>query len=58
MPEVCIAWASGHCDLPAALRLLIAYTMVSWVEFRVSAASSRAFSRIAVLAILQTIATN
>ena len=37
-------------------RLLTAYTMVFWIEFRVSVASSRAISRIAALAILQTIA--
>ena len=43
--------------LPAALtRLLTAYTMVLWIEFQVSAASSRAISQIAVFAILQTIA--
>ncbi len=43
--------------LPAAFqRLLIAYTMVFRVEFRVSVASLRAISQIAVLAILQTIA--
>jgi len=42
--------------LPAALtRLLTAYTMVLWIEFQVSAASSRAISQIAVLAILQTL---
>ena len=34
-------------------RLLTAYTMVFWIEFRVSVASSRAISRIAALAILQ-----
>jgi hypothetical protein len=44
------------CDLPAALKLLLTYTMVFWIEFRVSVASSRAISSIALLAILQTIA--
>src|SRR5712691_857573 len=43
--------------LPAALsRLLNAYTMVFWVEFRVLVADFRANSQIASLAILQTIA--
>ena len=41
---------------PPHSRLLVTYTMVLQIEFRVSAASSRTISRIAVLAILQTIA--
>src|SRR5437773_9674779 len=41
---------------PPHSRLLTAQTMVFWVEIWVSVASSLAISRIAVLAILQTIA--
>src|SRR5437867_6452038 len=41
---------------PPHSRLLTAQTMVFWVEIWVSVANSSAISRIAVLAILQTIA--